>query len=373
MKKRVLGLFFLFLGFSFSQPADYETVIKEVQGGYLTTSAGNLIRMIGIYIPFNGEDNYRAELHDELRRMLVGQKVVIKTKLKKHSWGYPGTDLVEVVLHGESVNRRLLTEGKVFFYEDYWNSKEKESWRVLERQAKQKRIGVWHEIEQLKLKYVRHKNWRHIYDPGSPSVARLRPADRIDYYTDVPFTWGGIRRDWSDPYSVPIWNREEKLLEEKKKLAEEAAPAREPEPLPKKEPSQLEISERNKKLEALRAEKFQIKQVGTAKKAWSFLFFTRVKGQATTFRLADGHVAWFCKFRKSFRAFLNSADDTPYEIIWTSPSGKSYLKSIPLFGNPAMISSRISLKNDPGCIGKWKVIVHRAGTKLDERNFEILA
>ncbi len=152
----------------------------------LKLSNGNLVQLIGVGLPFEGNPNYSQEWVDRLRILLVGKEGEFKTVVKKHPLAYPREDRVELYLSGKNMNQHLLRGGLAFFREDYWSVFEKEKFRSLETKARAERLGVWSELKALKPLYVRKKSWKKVYPPFCKNVSGFSHENWIIYYINLP-------------------------------------------------------------------------------------------------------------------------------------------------------------------------------------------
>jgi endonuclease YncB( thermonuclease family) len=174
---------------------EYFTV-EQVTGNVLTLSNGNYVALYGSDIPRIGETNYRKYMEDNLRNKILGKVIAVEVVLKKRTASdieYPQVDVVNVHYdeNGKSIqlNKELLREGMAFFswvMRPGW-----EEYAELERQAKEKRLGVWREKENLEVLYVTRPNWRILHFPECPEVIAIEPKDRVEYYTEWAVIPGG--------------------------------------------------------------------------------------------------------------------------------------------------------------------------------------
>jgi len=165
----------------------YRTKVVDVSRQYLLLDKGNKwVGMVGIYIPDKADVNYLPEVEKEIKEMLIGKSVDIETVERKHSTGYPKADLVKVYLKGELLNEYLLENGKAFFFEDYWDKKEKEKFRQLEVASKKQGIGLWAKKNQFKVLLVRDRHWKNAYAPDCKDAQNIPAKNKIEYFVPIP-------------------------------------------------------------------------------------------------------------------------------------------------------------------------------------------
>jgi len=168
-----------------------ETSPATVTGAFgriLELNGGRQAALIGIYIPYPKQVNWRHEPFNHARQMLMGKEVRVRVVQKKHAEGYPEIDLVELFLEGRNVNHQLLETGMAFFNEDHWDAGEKEIYLDLAEKARREQLGVWSEPDKLKVLYIRPKNGRFVHFPDCKYVKGLKPEERVLYYTPLPNT-----------------------------------------------------------------------------------------------------------------------------------------------------------------------------------------
>ncbi len=183
-----LGLLCLCLA-GCSSSKKIETVkVEKVMGRYLLLTTGNAVAMVGLHIPMLGEKNFSKEMFLHVQSLLAGSEIGMRTVEKKHSVGYPRTDLVEVYLDGINVNQDLLSTGMAFFNEDHWSKKDKKAYRKLEEQAMAEKVGIWTYPEKLEVLFIRPAKGRFIHFPDCHHVRGLKEEERIDYYGPIPRT-----------------------------------------------------------------------------------------------------------------------------------------------------------------------------------------
>ena len=176
----------LFAGCNAKDRENYEAKVTKVWGRQILLDNGRKVGLIGIYIPQADDVNYIPELQANIISLLEGKQVKVQLVLPKHLNGYPKLDLAKVYLNNMQLNEFLLKNGKAFFYEDYWDKKEKEYFRKLENEAKEKKIGLWKHKEKLKPLLIRNINWRRAYSPDCKYVIDIPKEQRIEYFTPLP-------------------------------------------------------------------------------------------------------------------------------------------------------------------------------------------
>lgn len=213
-----LGLFLIVFSFG-CQPSEkkieYRATIKQATGASLFLTDGKEIALIGVYIPRPDEENHLPFLYKNIKDLIEGQEVLVKLRVPKHPIAFPKVDLVEVFFEEKNLNQHLLKTGMAFFFEDYWNVEEKEIYRQLEQEARDKKLGLWKEKGKLIPLSVRKKNTRFAYHPESPKVKDLPEDQKVTYYTPLPYQDSSIMRAVFDDFSMERW-----LSEEEKKQIE---------------------------------------------------------------------------------------------------------------------------------------------------------
>ena len=175
-------------------------VVTAVDGHEIVLKKFGEVTLIGVYLPDNDEPNHFPDFYFELQNKLLNQNVEVKIIKERLEPDDKNKTLVEIYLDGENINKWLLGKGRAFFSEDYWNKSEKEIYRELEKQAKTAKLGIWKDINKLKILAVRHKDQRWAYRPGSLKVESIKEQDRVYYYTEIPYYYHGVDKAYFNEY-----------------------------------------------------------------------------------------------------------------------------------------------------------------------------
>jgi len=164
----------------------YISSVQDVIGGdFIQLPNGKIVDLAGAYIPRKGEINYKEELEDNIRKLLLHKDVKIKT-IEKKNVDYPQYDLVEIYIddNKESINEKLLKEGMAFFDQGYY--KNKGYFYKLQKQAEKNKVGIWKDRDKLKILYVSGEYLKQYYLPDDPAIKDLKEYERIYYYFEPP-------------------------------------------------------------------------------------------------------------------------------------------------------------------------------------------
>ena len=161
------------------------SVSKIVDGDLIQLPNNRVVDLAGVYIPKRGEINYRRELAGYINKLLLNQNVTVETIETKNA-DYPEYDLVKVYLpvSKESVNEKLLKEGKAFFDHGFYTGKD--YFYKLQKQAEKKKIGIWKNKENLKVLFIGGKSWKRYHFFDCPEVKKLKNNEKIYYYFEPP-------------------------------------------------------------------------------------------------------------------------------------------------------------------------------------------
>jgi len=181
-------------------------VVKIGYGNNIILSNDKVIRLAGVFILYKGS-NYKQELIENIKDLLIGQTVSVKEILKYRGKGdgYPLYPLAEVYLEDDTmINAKLLEEGMAFF--DYGHYKGKEKFEKLQKKAKINKRGIWGSKKPPIVVYVGSKKWRFVHYANCPDIKKIKGGERIDYYFLPPVIFGANYFAYDCKYRKKIEN-----------------------------------------------------------------------------------------------------------------------------------------------------------------------
>ena len=184
------------------------TVTSVDWGDILTLSDGSYAYLAGVKIPYEGI-NYRQEMIDNIKMLLVNVRIKYKVVLEKYENGYPKYNLIKAYLKdGTSVNEKLLKEGMAFFDHGYYKGKER--FYEFEREARKNKVGVWGSAKPPQPIYAAHKDWEFLHYISCPELKNVTHENMVHYYFHPPFIIGGKALTLTCEYCLPIRRQKEK-------------------------------------------------------------------------------------------------------------------------------------------------------------------
>ena len=76
----------------------YSRIQEVIDGDIIKLSNGKIIDLVGVYLPKEGEANYRKKLVDNLKNLVLGKELIIETVEEKNI-DYPKYALVKLYVN----------------------------------------------------------------------------------------------------------------------------------------------------------------------------------------------------------------------------------------------------------------------------------
>jgi len=178
------GLYYVSRRHIFDIEKPYYATVVDARWSTVSLRNGENVGLAGINIPDRPEDgpNSFPELVANIGNILVGRRVKVELVERTRTGAYHKYDLVRIYLQdGTCINTYLLENGLALYSHGYYRGKEREE--EAEARAKKEGKGIWANKNNLNLLYVGNKHWEGIHYPECPEVKKIKPEDRIEYYS----------------------------------------------------------------------------------------------------------------------------------------------------------------------------------------------
>lgn len=165
-----------FLGCTPRVTEDLYLVAKVIDGDTVELSTGEKLRYIGIDTPEKKEPFY-SEAKNYNRRLVEGKRIKIEFDVQKKD--KYGRLLGYVYVDGLFVNVEMLKAGLAVLYTYPPNVKYADYFTLIQKKARQERVGVWSEEKELEEFYLVVKGSKRFHRPDCRSLARSKEKDLI--------------------------------------------------------------------------------------------------------------------------------------------------------------------------------------------------
>jgi len=164
-------------------PSSTDLKVREVQDGdTIILTNGEKIRYIGMDTPERAEPFY-SEATKENKEMLKGEKITLEYDLERKD-DY-GRTLAYVWADSLMINAELIKKGLAWVYLFSPNLKYRDQFIYLQKQAREKKIGIWSVPSSPEKYYVatRHSQRFVFHRPDCDSAQKIKAENLIRFET----------------------------------------------------------------------------------------------------------------------------------------------------------------------------------------------